>query len=85
LFNFLKINLLVAFINFSKHFLPLHFFQDAIIAARSERGFSEYYPLHLPATSERIRMACTDDIAKLCISDAAAQKGVEQFQPLASC
>lgn len=30
-------------------------------------------------------MACTDDIAKLCISDAAAQKGVEQFQPLASC
>jgi len=30
-------------------------------------------------------MACTDDIAKLCISDAAAANGIEHFQPLASC
>jgi hypothetical protein len=30
-------------------------------------------------------MACTDDIAKLCVSAPAAKNGVENFQPLASC
>lgn len=54
-------------------------------AARRDNGFTEYYPLNLPATSERIRMACTDNIAKLCISPADDGRGPEQFQPFASC
>jgi xanthine dehydrogenase/oxidase len=43
--------------------------KDAINAARSEKAQLEgedYYPLDLPATSERIRMACVDDITALC-------------------
>ena len=42
--------------------------KDAICAARKENNkSSEYYTLDLPATSERIRMACGDSIAtSLC-------------------
>ena len=38
---------------------------EAVQAARAERGLDqngEYYPLQCPATSERIRMACADEI-----------------------
>jgi xanthine dehydrogenase/oxidase len=41
--------------------------KDAIKAARAETGCDdEYYPLDLPATSERIRMGCADRITALC-------------------
>lgn len=59
--------------------------QDAILAARQEKGYTGYYQLNLPATSERIRMACTDPITTLCITPTEEGKGPEQFQPLASC
>jgi len=42
--------------------------RDAIKAARQENGISGYFELRMPATSERIRMACLDDIAVDCIS-----------------
>ncbi|XP_065866854.1 xanthine dehydrogenase 1-like isoform X2 [Euphorbia lathyris] len=35
--------------------------KDAIMAARSEVGHHEWFPLDNPATPERIRMACLDD------------------------
>lgn len=38
--------------------------KDAIIAARSEVGCNSWFPLDNPATPERIRMACTDEITK---------------------
>ncbi|XP_057953561.1 xanthine dehydrogenase 1-like [Malania oleifera] len=34
--------------------------KDAIIAARAEEGFNDWFPLDSPATPERIRMACID-------------------------
>ncbi|GAB2234304.1 hypothetical protein Droror1_Dr00003551 [Drosera rotundifolia] len=34
--------------------------KDAIIAARAEAGITGWFPLDNPATTERIRMACTD-------------------------
>ncbi|KAH1104771.1 hypothetical protein GYH30_038233 [Glycine max] len=36
--------------------------KDAIIAARSEMGHNEWFPLDSPATPERIRMACLDEL-----------------------
>ncbi|XP_058072218.1 xanthine dehydrogenase 1-like isoform X2 [Magnolia sinica] len=38
--------------------------KDAIIAARAESGYSDWFPLDNPATPERIRMACADDFTK---------------------
>lgn len=38
--------------------------KDAIIAARAEEGFHDWFPLDNPATPERIRMACIDDFAR---------------------
>uniref|UniRef100_A0A7N0RHR8 xanthine dehydrogenase n=1 Tax=Kalanchoe fedtschenkoi TaxID=63787 RepID=A0A7N0RHR8_KALFE len=38
--------------------------KDAIIAARSEAGHTEWFPLDNPATPERIRMTCIDDFSK---------------------
>ncbi|GMP88084.1 hypothetical protein CsSME_00040193 [Camellia sinensis var. sinensis] len=35
--------------------------KDAIIAARAEAGYDDWFPLDNPATPERIRMACTDE------------------------
>ncbi|KAL7174122.1 hypothetical protein ACSBR2_033390 [Camellia fascicularis] len=35
--------------------------KDAIIAARAEAGYDNWFPLDNPATPERIRMACTDE------------------------
>jgi len=67
--------------------------KDAINAARAEQGFSDYYQLNLPATSERIRMACADDITQLCVAEADAVGKVDtqslptsdQFYPKGSC
>ena len=38
--------------------------KDAIKAARTERGLSPIFKLDAPATSERIRMACEDDLTE---------------------
>ncbi|RZC77500.1 hypothetical protein C5167_001722 [Papaver somniferum] len=38
--------------------------KDAITAARAEVGLNEWFPLDNPATPERIRMACADDLTK---------------------
>lgn len=43
--------------------------KHAINASRAENGHSEYYPLYLPASSERIRMACADAISQKCVSN----------------
>ncbi|KAK7402210.1 hypothetical protein VNO78_14292 [Psophocarpus tetragonolobus] len=36
--------------------------KDAIIAARAELGCNDWFPLDSPATPERIRMACLDEL-----------------------
>ncbi|KAG9449498.1 hypothetical protein H6P81_009463 [Aristolochia fimbriata] len=38
--------------------------KDAISAARADAGYMEWFPLDNPATPERIRMACLDDITE---------------------
>lgn len=38
--------------------------KDAIIAARAEEGYNDWFPLDNPATPERIRMTCIDDFTK---------------------
>lgn len=38
--------------------------KDAIIAARAEEGYHDWFPLDNPATPERIRMACIDEFTK---------------------
>ncbi|KAM2352292.1 hypothetical protein ACFXTH_006986 [Malus domestica] len=42
--------------------------KDAIIAARAEVGSNEWFPLDNPATPERIRMACLDEIIEPFVS-----------------
>lgn len=42
--------------------------RDAIRSARKERGYEGYFRFDLPATSERIRMACEDEHTKLARS-----------------
>jgi len=54
--------------------------RDAIQAARQERGLTEFYPLHSPVTSERIRMACADEFTSRCVAGGAAAT----YQPKAS-
>jgi xanthine dehydrogenase/oxidase len=41
--------------------------RDAINAARSDYGVEETLELFSPATPERIRLACEDEIVKRCI------------------
>mmetsp|Transcript_4592 Transcript_4592/g.7054 ORF Transcript_4592/g.7054 Transcript_4592/m.7054 type:complete len:96 (+) Transcript_4592:3990-4277(+) len=53
--------------------------KDAITAARGREG--GYFEFRLPATSERIRMACGDVIASECISSDRDQTS---FQPQGS-
>ena len=38
--------------------------KDAVIAARKERGLSAVFKMDAPATAERIRMACEDELTK---------------------
>uniref|UniRef100_A0A5B7CCF3 xanthine dehydrogenase n=1 Tax=Davidia involucrata TaxID=16924 RepID=A0A5B7CCF3_DAVIN len=42
--------------------------KDAIIAARAEVGYNDWFPLDNPATPERIRMACTDEFTLPLVS-----------------
>ncbi len=42
----------------------MKFFQDAIRAARIDAGVEPDFQLDAPATAERIRMACEDDITR---------------------
>ncbi|PKA53604.1 Xanthine dehydrogenase [Apostasia shenzhenica] len=42
--------------------------KDAIIAARAEEGYYDWFPLDNPATPERIRMACLDEFTKQFVS-----------------
>jgi hypothetical protein len=44
---------------------------------------SHYYKLDAPATTEKIRMACNDAIAKLCVS-SVAQDEKNDFHALGS-
>jgi xanthine dehydrogenase/oxidase len=41
--------------------------RDAIKAARKDNDVAEVLELYSPATPERIRLACEDDIVKRCI------------------
>jgi xanthine dehydrogenase/oxidase len=41
--------------------------RDAIKAARKDNDVSETLELFSPATPERIRLACEDDIVKRCM------------------
>jgi len=66
--------------------------KEAIVAARSHAGHSGYYHLNLPATSERIRMACADGITQLCVgapgsagSAPVSDTNSHNFQPRGSC
>ena len=65
----------------------------AVNAARSAnaKANSHYYALDLPATSERIRMGCADDITSLCINpnaamnaETAASESFMEFKPKGS-
>lgn len=46
--------------------------KDAIYAARKESGVEGHFTLDLPATAERIRMACTDKIVARRLGSAEA-------------
>ncbi|CAB4278247.1 unnamed protein product [Prunus armeniaca] len=51
--------------------------KDAVIAARAEVGSKEWFPLDNPATPERIRMACLDEItAGIFSSDFRAKLSI---------
>jgi len=57
--------------------------RDAISAARSQNlKRNEYFDLDMPGTSERIRMACADEIALECI--AKSGKTISDFRPKGS-
>lgn len=62
--------------------------RDAIKAARNEMGILGYFELRMPATSERIRMACLDEIASECIqcSEEVESRNLtaEEYQPKGS-
>jgi len=53
--------------------------KDAVKAARLESNVDGYFELRMPATSERIRLACADDIAMECVGKTA-----KEFQPKGS-
>jgi len=43
--------------------------KQAIAAARADKGLTEYFRMDSPATSERIRMACADELTRRIIPD----------------
>jgi xanthine dehydrogenase/oxidase len=55
---------------------------DAINACRTERGVQGFFNLQCPATSERIRMACTDNFTDYFVKGEAETKS--SFQPKGS-
>ncbi len=63
--------------------------KDAIKAARHEKGIEDSFELRMPATSERIRMACLDDIAIDCITSVEGKESdrllvAKTYQPKGS-
>jgi xanthine dehydrogenase/oxidase len=63
--------------------------KDAIQAARREKGIEGSFELRMPATSERIRMACLDDIAIDCITSGEKDESdrlsiAQKYQPKGS-
>ncbi|PRP86577.1 xanthine dehydrogenase-like [Planoprotostelium fungivorum] len=45
--------------------------KEAVKAARREEGQEEYFQLNSPLTSERIRMACVDDLSRMAVGEGA--------------
>lgn len=62
--------------------------KDALQAARNDSGASGYFELRMPATSERVRMACADDISaesiKTIVGEDTDDSIVRTFQPKGS-
>ena len=54
--------------------------KDAVSAARGGSGGAGYFEFRLPATSERIRMMCGDEISSECI----ASEEKSSYQPMGS-
>ena len=55
--------------------------QDAVRSARKDSGASlAGFKLDLPATSERIRMGCGDQIVSLCAAPVGAAAGARSDQ-----
>jgi xanthine dehydrogenase/oxidase len=55
--------------------------RNAIAEVRSGAGYSDYFLLNMPATSERIRMACPDEFSKAAVG---GEEKYLQFQPQGS-
>jgi xanthine dehydrogenase/oxidase len=55
--------------------------KNAIKAARVESDIHDYFELRMPATSERIRLACADKIVDECVGEDDDSK---HFQPYGS-
>ncbi|KAL9183361.1 hypothetical protein ACHAXT_005148 [Thalassiosira profunda] len=59
--------------------------KDAVAAARRGEGDSGgYFEFRMPATSERVRMACKDEISSQCIAASLGGEALEKFQPKGS-
>ncbi len=58
--------------------------KDAIKAARQDSNIDGYFELRMPATSERIRMACADEIAYECLGSTSDHSVMKTFQPKGS-
>ena len=56
--------------------------KNAIYAYREENGFKEFMAMDSPATVERIRMSCADDITKIVLESQQGDKkqSYEKFQ-----
>jgi xanthine dehydrogenase/oxidase len=54
--------------------------RDAVKYARVQNNQNEFFEMNLPVTSERIRMACADNITKLCVSDTNPRGNFSNFQ-----
>jgi xanthine dehydrogenase/oxidase len=48
--------------------------KDAVYAARSDAGVEGWFPLDLPCTPERLRMACVDDISVAFVDSSFRSK-----------
>lgn len=60
--------------------------KDAVRAARKQNtGEDTYFEMRMPATSERIRMYCADEIAAAAVKHTSAEDDIADFQPFGSC
>ena len=51
--------------------------KDAVGAARADHGVTGFVKMYSPATVERVRMACRDDVAQLYTKDRKPPSEVE--------